>query len=246
MYAAIGYFEVLIFIGVLVVGSILLGISIITQKRLKKFNLNKKLKIQMLMAEKYVFNHNIKIQCSIRTYIHNFFELSQKFKMSKESLDNVYNYLYKKKFIHKLAKNVSSRNEFKRVQAITYLSLFQNEKTKKIFCDILNFEQKDYIKILIVNGLKYDLDANVVRHIITSLLGSKRNYQKRVIKILTKYINQSEHDLSLQLNSPLIEVRETFVEIAQEVYHPNFEKPLYDNLREIEKHFLFENSAFFR
>jgi cellulose synthase/poly-beta-1,6-N-acetylglucosamine synthase-like glycosyltransferase len=242
MYAVITYTDVLIFIAILALGSIIMGILIIAQKIYRKNQESVNFEIQSLLTKKYVFNKDITITCSNKKFIKNFFELSQKFKFSQNSLNSVYELLYKRRYIQKLVREIKSNNEFVRIRSITYLSLFKNEKVKQILCEHLNIEQKDHVRILIVNGLKYTLDETVIKHIITSLINSRRYYQSRVIQILRKYIEQSTYDLSQQLNSPLLEVRESFVELALGIYHPNFKKPLIDMLTEIENHYISGNS----
>jgi len=242
MYAVITYTDVLILLAILVIGSIIMGLLIIAQKFYRKKKGSKNFKIQRLLTEKFIFNKDINIVCKSKRFMENFFDLSQKFKLSKNSLENVYQCLYKRKYIQKLIRKINSNKEYIRIRSITYLSLFQNDEIKKVLCERLNIEQKDHVRILIINGLKYTLDETVIKHIITSLLNSRRYYQSRVIHILKKYIDQSTYDLSTQLNSPLLEVRESFVEIALGVYHPNFENPLIATLKEIENHYIQGNS----
>lgn len=242
MYAAITYLQVTYLIIALFLGSIIIGLIIIIQKSTKIRRKKRNFKIQESLTRKFVFNKDVSLTCKTKHFMENFFELSQKFKFSQESLDSVYQCLYKRKYIQKLAKDIHSKNRYKRIKAITYLSLFKNDKVKNILCSRLNLEQEDHVRILIVNGLKYDIDEEVIKKIIASLLNSRRYYQVRVIQILKKYLDQSKYDLSQQLNSPLLEVRETFVEVALEVYHPNFEKPLIDTLNTIEEHYILNNS----
>jgi cellulose synthase/poly-beta-1,6-N-acetylglucosamine synthase-like glycosyltransferase len=242
MHAAITYADVLILIAILVAGSIIMGLLIIGQKIYRKRQASINFEVQRLLTEKFIFDKDVSIVCRSKRFMRNFFDLSQKFKFSQSSLDAVYGCLCIRKYIKKLIKNINSKNEYIRIRAIAYLSLFKNEEIKNVLCERLNIEQKDHVRILIVNGLKYNLDETVIKCIITSLLNSRRYYQSRVIQILKKYIDQSTYDLSLQLNSPLLEVRESFVEIALGVYHPNFKKPLIETLQEIENHYISGNS----
>ncbi len=242
MHAVITYIDVLILIAVLAIGSVIMGILIIAQKVYRKSQESINFEIQKLLTEKFIFNKDVNIICRNKRFMKNFFSLSQKFKFSQNSLDAVYQCLFQRKYIKKLTKEINSNKEYIRIRSITYLSLFKNDKIKQVLCERLNIEQKDHVRILIVNGLKYNLDETVIKSIITSLLNSRRYYQSRVIQILKKYIDQSTYDLSQQLNSPLLEVRESFVEIALGVYHPNFEKPLIETLKEIENHYILGKS----
>lgn len=236
------YNDVLIIISVLFAGSIIFLILILWQKRHLLVVLEKDKKIQQLLVEKYIFNKEIKINCSTKKYVSNLFILSQKFKFSKDSLDKIYTYLNQKKYIQKLYVNINSNSPYKRARAIAYLALFKNDKTKSILCERLLLEQKENIKILIVNSLKYNIDQKALRCIITSLISSKRYYQERVINILKRYIDQSQHDLSSYFKSPLMEIKEAFVELALNIFHPSFKQPLLDTLNEIEDHYIHHNS----
>lgn len=104
--------------------------------------------------------------------------------MPQNALDKAYNYLLDKKVINLYVKELHSKNTYKRKRAIVYLSLFNNRVTKKELLNQLKIEQKEHIKILIVNSLKNSLDREVLTGIINSLIASHRNYQKRVITIL--------------------------------------------------------------
>ncbi|MBI9010517.1 MAG: glycosyltransferase family 2 protein [Tenericutes bacterium] len=242
MYAVLSYTDILLLIAILAAGSLLMGIIIVIQKIYRKNQVRKNFKIQKALTERFIFNKESNITCRSKHFIKNFFQLSQKFKFSQNGLDTVYACLFKRKYIQKLSREINSNKEYKRIRAITYLALFKNAFIKDILVNRLSIEQKDHIRILIVNGLKYHLDEAVIKTIITSLFNSKRYYQVRVIQILKKYVDQSTYDLSQQLNSPLLEVRETFVDIALELYHPNFKKPLLDTLKEIEDHYIMNNS----
>ena len=236
------YQDVFIIIGVLLAGSLVFMGLIILQKYYKKNSSRKSDKLQTLIVDKFIFDKEINFNISAKRFIKNFFLLSQKFRLTKERLDDAYNYLYQRNYIHKLSIQMNAKNRYKRVEAITYLSLFKNDKTIHLLCERLLIEQKEHIKILIVNALKYKIDTKVLQCIITSLINSKRYYQKRVIQILKRYINQSEHDLSVYFKSPLIEIKEAFVELTQHLYHPSFEQPLKDTLEEIENHYILHQS----
>ncbi|MCK5763379.1 MAG: glycosyltransferase family 2 protein [Clostridiales bacterium] len=236
------YSDVLLIILVLVIASILMIGLIIAQKYILKHKLKKNQDIQRQLTNKYIFNKKTSIDCSINRFFLNFFELSQKFKFTQGALNEAYMYYYKNNYVQKLNRYLQSKNEYKRIKAITFLSLFKNDKTIKLLRDRLPLEQKEHIKLLIVNGLKHNIDKSVLRSIITSLINSRRPYQIRVIKILEKYIDQSEHNLSIYFNSPLIEIKESFVELASNLFHPSFEKPLIENLAEIENHYVFNDS----
>ncbi len=228
---------------ILLIISIILILLIFLQKKLKRRKQIKFLHIQELLTKRYQFFDDIKVSCSLINYIKNFFILTQRIQLTQVALDEAYNFFLKKKLIHKLLKQLNSSNEYKRKRAITYLSLFRNKVTSKALIERLSIERKEHIKILIVNGLKRDIDKTVLKSIITSLINSRRYYQLRVIKILKKYIDQSEYDLSEYFKSPLIEIKESFIELSMEIYHPSFEKPLIDTLNEIENHYLYEDST---
>ncbi len=231
------YKTVLILVIALIAICVLLIILIIAQKyhQIRK-NKNDVL-IQSLLTDRYSFNKEVVIKCSVNAYVRNFFVLSQKIKFRKKSLDLAYAYFIDKNVIKKLNRNLTSSKDYKRVEAITYLSLFKNDETKNMLTERLLLEQKENIKILIVNGLKNDINKPVLQAIVTSLITSRRYYQERVIKILKKYINQSYHDLSKYFNSPLMEIKEAFVDLATQIFHPSFEEPLKETLKEIEEHY---------
>jgi cellulose synthase/poly-beta-1,6-N-acetylglucosamine synthase-like glycosyltransferase len=191
---------------------------------------------------RYGLNEDVAIRCSIWSYAKNFFILTQKIQLSTISLNEAYNFFLKRKLIQKLIVQINSKSEYKRKRAITYLSLFRNKVTKKALAERLLIEQKENIKILIVNGLKRDIDNSILKNIVTSLINSRRYYQLRVVKLLSKYIDQSEYDLSTYFDSPLIEIKESFIELAMQVYHPTFEKPLLETLKMIENHYIYEDS----
>ena len=212
------------------------------QKRIKAKTTIKNLEIQELLMKRYRLSENILIKCSMKRFLYNLFVLTQRIQLSQLAMDEIYEYLLNKHVIRKLLRNINSNKIYTRTKAITYLSLFRNETTKNALLDRLEIERKEHIKILIVNGLKRDIDEDVLKGIIKSLIFSKRYYQKRVIKILKKYINQSKYDLSRHFESPIIEIREAFIELSMQVYHPNFEAPLKNTLKEIEEHYIQGNS----
>lgn len=228
--------------GVCLLISIILIFMVFIQK-LKRNHVEKRnQKIQEQIVEKFELGKNVIIKCKTKVFMHNFFLFSQKIQITKLALQETYEYLSHKKYIHKLSKNINSSSRYKRSRAITYLSLFGNQDTYTLLLDRLNVERQEHIKILIVNGLKNNLNEMTVKSIITSLISSRRYYQTRVIMILKKYIDQSKIDLSSYFDSPLIEIKESFIELAMQVYHPSFEKHLLDTLQEIENNYIYGNS----
>lgn len=228
---------------ILFIISIILILLIFIQKKSLIRKQNKCIRIQELLTKRYKFYEETKVPCTLNAYIKNFFILNQKIQLAQIALDEAYNFFLKKRLIHKLLKQINSKSEYKRKRSISYLSIFRNKVTKNALVERLSIERQEHIKILIVNGLKRDIDEFVLKNIVTSLINSRRYYQLRVIKILKKYIDQTEYDLSEYFKSPLIEIKESFIELAMEIYHPSFEKPLIDTLKEIENHYLYDNST---
>ena len=226
----------------LVISSILISL-VFLQKYTKNKKNQRNTQIQRRLMQRYGFYEDISIRCSKITYLRNFFILTQRVQLTSIALDEAYNYFVKNKTIQLLVNQLNSKHEYKRKQAIVYLSLFRNKVTKNVLLERLIIEQKEHNKILIVNALKRDIDNQVLKGIVTSLIGSRRYYQVRVIKILKKYIDQSEYDLSKYFESPLMEIKEAFIELAMEVFHPTFEQPLRDTLKEIEKHYIYGDSV---
>ncbi len=238
----ITYYDVFILALILLAGCFFFILAIISQKVDTVRKERKTIEFQKQLVDKLIFHKDIKVRYTPKKFIKNFFKLSQEFKFEQTILDEAYTYLNRKKYIKKLFRNLSSDREYKRIEAITYLSLFNNEDIKTALCKQLNLERKEHIKILIVNGLKNNLDEHTLKAIITSLYNSRRYYQSRAIKIISKYVDQTEYDLSIQLKSPILAVRETFVDMCQEVYHPNFKQPLIDTMKEIEDYFINNHS----
>ena len=217
-------------------------LSIFLQKRIYRRNYKQTLEIQELLMKRYGLMENVSIKCSQKRFLHSFFILTQRVQLSSLAMDEVFQYLTTKNVIRKLVRQIHSKNTYKRIKAITYLSLFRKEATINALLEQLKIERKEYIKLLIVNGLKRDIDEDVLKGIIVSLINSKRYYQKRVIKILKKYIDQSKFDLSIYFESAIIEIKEAFIELSMQIYHPSFELPLKKTLIEIEEHFIQGNS----
>lgn len=236
------YKDVLIIaIVLLILAAILIGLVFAQKIHLRhRYNLNKQ--IQYFLMKRFVFEEDITIKCSKKLFLRNLFILTQRVKLSQNALDAAYNFLLKKKTINKLVYQLKSKNTLRKKRAIAYLSLFHNKVTNNALLEQLKIEQKEHIKILIVNGLKESLDSEILNGIINSLIACRRYYQKRVVTILKNHVNQSEHDLSQYFDSPLIEVRESFIELATQVYHPTFEAPLKSTLKEIEDHYIHNNS----
>lgn len=238
MLVVMTYGDVLILTYIFLAISGVIILSIFLQKRVIKKAKEKNLEIQELLMKRYGLSKEVTIKCSIKRMLYNFFILTQRVQLSQSGIDEIYQYFWSKKAIKKLIRKVNSKNLYTRIRSITYLSLFRNETTKKALLDRLLIERKEHIKILIVNGLKRDIDEEVLKGIISSLILSKRYYQKRVIKILIKYIDQSAFDLSIYFQSPIIEIKEAFIELSMQIYHPSFETPLKNTLSEIEDHYI--------
>ncbi|MBN2540578.1 MAG: glycosyltransferase family 2 protein [Bacilli bacterium] len=215
---------------------------VLLQKLWFQYNRNRNAIIQNHLMRRAVFSEDIKIRANANLLLKNLFILTQKVKLYQDSLNEVYSILLKKKVITKLIRELDSKSEYKRKRAITYLSLFHNKVTKKALLTHLKMEQKEHIKILIVNALKFDIDAEVLSGIVNSLIASRRYYQQRVVVILKNHVNQSELSLAQYFSSPLIEIREAFIELAIQIYHPTFEVPLKETLKEVEDHYIYNNS----
>ncbi len=222
--------------------SITLIALVFFQKLYIRYKHNLNYNIQQRLMKYFISQENVLCKCSRKLFIRNFFILTQIVQLPQDALDRAYNYLLNKKVIKKLIKELHSKNTYKRKRAIVYLSLFNNRVTKKELLNRLKIEQKEHIKILIVNALKRNLDSEVLTGIINSLIASHRRYQKRVITILKNHVNQSKHNLDQYFDSPLIEVKESFIELAIQIYHPSFEVPLKKTLKEIEDHYIYNNS----
>ncbi len=233
---------------VLYIGAVLIVLCLILigliffQKAWFSFQKKQSIRIQDQLMRRVVFYEDIAIQGRPRPLLKNLYILTQKVKLHQDSLDAAYNILLKRKTIKRLLRDLNVRNQYKRKRSISILSIFHNKVTKKALLDRLKIEQKEHIKILIVNGLKFDIDSEVLTGIVNSLIASRRYYQQRVITILKNHVNQSEQNLSQYFNSPLIEIRESFIELAIQIYHPSFEAPLKETLKEIEDHYIYGNS----
>ncbi len=235
--------QVLIIALVLFAISIFLTLLILIQKKTKEIKIKKNLQIQKMVMERFGLGKKIKINCSLKLFIHNFFLLSQKVQLTKIALDEAFEYFNKRKYIKKLINKLDSKNAYKRARSITYLSIFNNDLVVSALIERLKIERKEHIKIQIVNSLKNNLDIPTLKAIIASLIESRRYYQIRVIKILKKYIDQTNFDLSVYFSSPLIEIKESFIELAMQIYHPSFEEHLISTLKEIEDHYIYGNSV---
>jgi len=236
-------YQDVIFLAIILVSiSIFLIGLVFFQKLFIKYKQNLNYNIQQRLMKCFISQEEIECKCSKKLFIKNFFILTQIVQLPQNALDKAYNYLLDKKVINLYVKELHSKNTYKRKRAIVYLSLFNNRVTKKELLNQLKIEQKEHIKILIVNSLKNSLDREVLTGIINSLIASHRNYQKRVITILKNHVNQSKHNLDQYFDSPLIEIKESFIELAIQIYHPSFEEHLKKTLEEIENHYIYNNS----
>ncbi len=208
-------YQDVIFLAIILVSiSIFLIGLVFFQKLFIKYKQNLNYNIQQRLMKCFISQEEIECKCSKKLFIKNFFILTQIVQLPQNALDKAYNYLLDKKVINLYVKELHSKNTYKRKRAIVYLSLFNNRVIKKELLNQLKIEQKEHIKILIVNSLKNSLDREVLTGIINSLIASHRNYQKRVITILKNHVNQSKHNLDQYFDSPLIEIKESFIELA--------------------------------
>lgn len=228
----------LLFAGLCVV----LMILILAQKIRLQRRHRRMLDIQERLMRKYMLHEDVRIRCSLKTHLRSFFIMAQSYQFNENAMIAIYNYYKQKGMIAKLLKALSHAKATRRKEAIAYLSVFRNHVTVKALSDHLRKESEEHVKIHLINALKKDIDENVLKAIIASLISSRRAYQKRVITMLKKYLNQTKYDLSAYFNHPLIEVKESFIDLSKQLYHPTFKQPLLDTLKEIEDHYALGNS----
>ncbi len=229
----------LLFAGLCVVLMILIILQKIRLIRRHKRLLN----IQELLMRKYILHEDVRIRCSAKMHLRSFFMMSQSYQFNENAMIALYNFYKQKGLITKMLKCLNHNHPYTRKKAIAYLSVFRNHVTIKALSDHLRKESEEHVKIHLINALKKDIDEQVLKAIIASLISSRRAYQKRVIMILKKYLNQTKYDLSAYFNHPLIEVKESFIDLSKQLYHPTFKAPLLATLKEIEDHYALGNSA---
>ncbi len=228
------YRDVLILGLVLLVWAFAMVLLVFIQKFRMAYRKKRNLEIQLLMTKRYLYFENVKITTTGWVYLENLFFLMQRVKLPETSIIEAYEYLNKTRMIGRLKKRLFSPYSYRRKQAISYLSLFRNKDTLSVLANRLNKEPRYHIRLMLVNGLKRDINQEILKKIVYSFPKSRRFYLNKAILIIRNHLNMEGIDLKVFFDSVHIEIIEFLSEIAKTFYIPEFQAYLSGLIKEVE------------
>ncbi len=220
-------------------------------RRVKR-NAKKISEIQDYITKRYVSKERITKKYPKKLFLEAYIEFSNTIELSTEIKYDVYKDLVSMGLVQKYLKALQSKKIVKRMQAISFLSTFQEKYIVNTMLSHLGAETNERAKTLIAYSLKNRIDEVTLPVIIDSLVDSKRFYQYRVIHLLQQHMPKNIAHVEVFFERKEMEVKEVFVDLANEIYHPSFEKLLLSELLKVEnelkgiKNSEYENISLFR
>jgi len=138
--------------------------------------------------------------------------------------------------IGRLKRRLHSPFQYRRKQAIAYLSMFKTQEIVGVLANRLHREAKYHIRLMLINSLKYNIDQTVLRKIVNTLPNSLRYYQSKATQIIKNHLNQENIDLTIYFESSQIEISEFLCEMAKSYYVPEFKNYLLRLIDDIEQY----------
>lgn len=213
---------------------VFLVLQILDHYRWMKRRIKIKSEIQDYITKKYISKENITRRYSKKLFFEAYLEFISAVELPAEVKYAVYRDLVEMGFVQKYLKMLRSKSLIQRMKAISFLSTFQEKYIINTMLSSLGTEENERAKILIAYSMKNRIDESTLPVIIDSLVGSKRFYQYRIIHLLQQYMPKGISHLELYFERKEIEIKEVFVDLANEIYHPSFEQILLMNLNKVE------------
>ncbi|MBU0997835.1 MAG: glycosyltransferase family 2 protein [Firmicutes bacterium] len=214
--------------------SIFFVLHIFDHYRNVKRKAKKMAQIQDYITRRYVSKEKIEKKYPKNLFLEAYIDFSNTIELSTEIKYDVYKDMVSMGLVQKYLKALNSKNDIKRMRAITFLSTFQEKYIINTMLTHLGIESNERAKTLIAYSLKNRIDEITLPVILDSLVGSKRFYQYRVIHLLQQHMPKNISNIEIFFHRKEIEIKEVLVDLANAMYHPSFEKILLSERDKIE------------